>query len=39
MDGKSDMKWWHWIVGILVFGGIPFAEPIADGILWLIGVK
>jgi len=39
MDGKSDMKWWHWVILLTIFGSVPFAESIADGILRLVGVK
>lgn len=36
---EDEMRWYHYIIGMVIFGAIPFADAIADGILWLVGAK
>lgn len=30
---RDEMKWYHWVLGISLFLVVPYAEPIADGII------
>ena len=27
---QQEMKWWHWLVGMTLFGIIPFVEPVTE---------
>jgi len=27
---QQEMKWWHWVVGMALFGMVPFIEPVTE---------
>jgi len=35
----DEMRWYHWIIGLAIFGMVPFADSIIEGIMWMTGVK
>ena len=34
-----EMRWYHYVIGMGAFMMVPLADPIVEGILWLVGVK